>query len=52
MARAKRNTGLRAKIVHLPDDVIGRLTIKGVKRKPRLTAKEYIQELAIKEANK
>lgn len=52
MPRAKRNTGLRAKIVHLHDDIINALTVKGTKKKPRLTAKEYIQELAIREANK
>jgi len=52
MARSKRNNGLRPKIVHLHDDVINALTVKGTKKKPRITAKEYIQELAIKEANK
>lgn len=46
------NAGLQAKVIHLSDDVIGKLIVKGFKKKPRLTAKQYIQELATKEANR
>ena len=52
MARTKKNNGLSPKIIHLHSTVIDKLTEKGFRKKPRVSAKELIQQLAIKEANK
>lgn len=46
----KKNEGLRSKLIHLTEDTVVKLTVKASKQKPRITAKEYIQNLCIKAA--
>ena len=52
MARKDKNTGLKPKLIHLPDEILGKLTSKGAKKKPRITSKELIQNLSIEYANR
>lgn len=49
---AGKNQGLKAQIIHLSDETIVKLTVKGAKKKPRVTAKELIQHISNEYANR
>lgn len=47
-----KNKDLTPKLIHLSEETISRLTVKAANKKPRITVKEYIQQLCEKEASK
>ena len=47
-----KNKDLTPKLIHLSEETISRLIVKAANKKPRITVKEYIQQLCEKEASK